>query len=343
MPRPLVLAGWLALVSGCAPENTVSFQEETDTWAQAPNNQVDILWVIDNSYSMAEEQATLTSGFASFAGQLDTSGSDFHLGVITTSFDYTDPNRGALLGEPPFLTSEDADYPQTFAQGASTVGVEGSDKEKGFEAALYALHPSMVNGGPNDGFLRSEAQLLVIFVSDEDDCSDNGALEGQAPTTCYTESDELTPVSELVADFRDLKDGNVDLVQLGAIVGHTSSACPEVYPGARYLQGAALTGGVAGDICESDWSGMLEDLGIIASGIRTKFRLSRAAQPDTLVVHVDEQPVVQDPTDGWTYDQTTWFIEFHGAAVPPRGSSITATYTVDPTLMAPSTSTATAE
>ena len=96
------------------------------------------------------------------------------------AFEYTDPNRAALLDDPPFLTPTD-DYERLFQERATAVGVEGSDKEKGLEAAAYAVSLAMTApGGPNEGFVRpSPAHLLVIIVSDEEDCSDNGALEGR--------------------------------------------------------------------------------------------------------------------------------------------------------------------
>lgn len=320
-------------LAGCATENAVDYQTNTDTWAQAPNNQVDILWVIDNSFSMEEEQQVLAEGFAAFASQLESSGTDFQIGVITTSFDYSDSERGVLVGDPPFLTPDD-DYEALFAARTS-VGTGGSDKEKGLEAAVFALSPLMtVSGAPNEGFVRKDAQLLVIFVSDEEDCSDNGALEGQPAADCYTQLDKLTPVPTIVQDLQDLKD-DFSHVQTGAIVGTRQSSCPDVIEGSRYQQVSALTGGLIGDICRTEWNGMLGDLGLNATGIRTSFQLSSAAQPDTLQVFVDDVEVPNDPQRGYTYDEASWFITFHKDAIPPRGSSVSASYTVDPGRLEP--------
>jgi hypothetical protein len=334
MKRLLVV---LSVAAGCKSDRDLFEQVRTDTWPQAPTNEVDMLWVIDNSASMTEEQNTLAGGFASFASEVDTSGTDFHLGVITTSFDYTDPTRGALVGDPPFLTPAD-DYQTLFPQRA-LVGIDGADKEKGLEAAVYALQPTMnVPGAPNAGFVRPEAQLLVAVVSDEEDCSDEGALEGQPPEDCYKDFSALPPVVDFVDSLRDLKDDPSN-VQVAAIVGSQHPSCQDVYPGTRYIAAASLTGGLVGDICLSDWSGMLKDLGLNATGIRTQFQLTAAAKPETLDVKVDGESVAASDTDGWTYDEPTWMLEFHGAAIPPRGSVVTATYTVQPGVLAPSTGT----
>lgn len=333
---PILAVAAVAAVAGCKSDRDLFAQEHTDTFPQAPNNQVDILWVVDDSASMSEEQATLIAGFNSFTGQLEESGTEFQLGVISTSFDYTDPNRGVLKGDPPFLTNAD-DYVAEFAARA-TVGTEGSDKEKGLEAAVYALQPVMTLeglGGPNEGFVRPGAQLLVVFVSDEEDCSDHGVLEGQPASACYTDIASLPPATSFVQDLRDLK-ADDSLVQVGAIVGSEGSTCPEVYEGTRYMTVAALMGGLIGDICQSDWANVLRELGLNATGIRTRFQLSYAAQPATIEVWVDETRVPEDPANGWTYDEPTWYVEFHGTSVPARGSLISVSYTIQPGVPEPS-------
>lgn len=332
MQKAAVLVSIIVL-TGCKNEGAIGYLQQTDTFAQAPNNEVDILWVVDDSNSMSEEQATLTNGFAAFAAELDSSKTDFHLGVITTSFLYDDPDRATLIGDPPYLTIDD-DYVAQF-QARTGVGIGGSDKEKGLEAALHALSPTMtLPGGNNEGFVRAAAQLLVVVVSDEEDCSDGGALEGQPATACYTAQQDLTPVGAWLEDLRDLKE-DPSTIQVGAIVGLPSSTCPDVYHGARYIEAALLTGGLAGDICRPNWDTMLSNLGLNASGVRSSFQLSNAAQPDTLEIQVDGVEVASDPANGWTYDVPSWYVTFHGASLPPRGSIIVAKYTIDPSRGAP--------
>ena len=323
--RALAVFAAAVALTGCASEQSYFAVSGVDSWLQAPNNEVDILWVIDDSCSMEEEQATLVAGFTSFVSQLEASGTDFQIGVISTSFDLDDPNRGRLIGNPPYLTIDDK-YVSGFV-GRATVGITGSDKEKGLEAALYALSPEMTIGGPNDGFLRDEAQLLVVFVSDEQDCSDGGALEGQPAEECYRQEEELTPIGTFIQGFEDLK-ANPDDVSIGTIVGLHNSVCDDAYPGSRYFQTAALTGGLVGDICLADWSSMMGDLGLTATGIRTTFQTQYIADPATLHVTVDGVEVPENPVIGWEYDASTCTLKFADSAVPPRGSEIVAEYTL---------------
>jgi len=318
---------------GCRQDHDVVQVTRTDTWHQAPTNQVDILFVIDDSHSMTEEQAAVAAGFNSFVGALEDSGSDFQIGIITTSFLYDDDTRGVLVGDPPILTNATPDYATEFEDRVQ-VGIDGSDKEKGLEAAEYATS-AVMQAGPNAGFLRPDAYFLTVFVSDEEDCSDNGALEGQPATACYNEEDQLTPVPLFTDYFQGLKD-DPSYVQVGAIVGPLADdgGCQESAPGRRYMDFAHSLGGLVGNICDTDYSGIMGDLGLNATGIVTSFQLTEAPDPDTIEVHVADSDgtndviVPPDPANGWTFDVDTNYLTFNGTSVPARATVITATYTV---------------
>ena len=334
----------LGLATGCVEPPTLEYLPGFDEWRQTPTDQVDILWVVDDSNSMQLEQTLLGTGFTTFAQELEFTNTNFHLGVITTDFDYDDPDRGKLVGETgcpavidlntecanPDNPSEIWDYRNVFINRAQ-VGTGGSGKEKGLEAARFALSANMTTGA-NRGFLRPEANLLVVFVSDEEDCSDAGALEGQESEACYTQMEQLTPVGEFVTFFEGLKE-TPDMVQLSGIVGpeDASSICDETtLPGDRYIEASRLTGGIWGSICETDWSPMLYDLGLNAVGIFETFQMEHGAVPGTLVVKIDGEVVPESELDGYTYDDEAKSITFHGIYVPERGATITAEYDIEP-------------
>ncbi len=89
LDQPLVLA--------IEAETTVFFATtgtHTDTFAPA-GLEADFLFVIDNSGSMAEEQADISDGAADFFDLLDATPLDYHLGVTDTDCD-TASDCGAL-------------------------------------------------------------------------------------------------------------------------------------------------------------------------------------------------------------------------------------------------------
>jgi hypothetical protein len=162
----------------------------------------DILFVVDNSGSMADEQENLAINFQSFVDQ--TAGwADYRIGVVTTDlsapdgerggyttftfsasyphiltdFDYsacapTGIDHGCFRGPDPALRAIDGQltreeqidaFADNIRVGTCGVGVEG-----GLEAMLEALR-NTGPGGCNQGFLRAHANLVLIIVSDEDD------------------------------------------------------------------------------------------------------------------------------------------------------------------------------
>jgi hypothetical protein len=332
----LALAG-----AGCDYEANLNAAATTDTFLQVPSNQVDILWVVDNSSSMNEEQAKVTAAAAAFIHQLESAEMDFHLGVVSTDADWNNPNAGILQGTPRVLTSEcrddgnadDCTYSAQFQQRVLQ-GVSGSDKEKGLQAALKAVtEPVVLN--QNEGFLRDDALLMVIVVSDENDCSDDGNLGATSSgESCYENYDLLTPVADLVRGFRRVKQGTLGSVVLSGIVGpDVVENCDNTVPGKRYRTAIQMLGGIEADICLLDYAPVMESMGIQAADLVTIFQLGHAADPATIKVSVDPLDesafdVVADEANGWTYLEDFAQIQFNGESVPPRGASITVSYTI---------------
>jgi len=150
---------------------------------------VDILFVIDDSRSMTDEQEQLGIWSRELFDVLSTSGElpDLHIAVTSSSmpiYELTQCNTGgglhvggAVLQKGRFIRDvagplgRERNYSgtltETFAKMA-LVGDAGCGFEQPFKAARSALS-GFATGA--EGFLRDEALLLVVFVTDEDDCS----------------------------------------------------------------------------------------------------------------------------------------------------------------------------
>jgi len=326
MRQHILAVALVALAAGCSPENSVDRNAHTDTFLQEPVADVDILWVIDNSVSMASEQQLVADGFESFISTIEDTNINFQIGVVTTDMDATNPDAGVLLGEPAYLTSDD-DYIPLFEERIQ-VGTEGSDHEKGLAAALEALTEPKASG-VNDGFLRPDAVLSIIFVSDEDDCSDDNALDDQDGSACYQSEQSLIPVKDFIDDFRDLKAGTNGRVIASGILGpNASEGCDETWPGHRYDAVAQGLGGIVGSICDANYSEIMDQMGLAVSGVLSVFQLEYVPVVESLEVAVDDELIGEDPVNGWTYDDEYYTIRFDGDYVPPRGTSVSITYEV---------------
>jgi hypothetical protein len=324
-PSLLLMLGLFA----CRNDNEVIRQVGSDLFYQVPTDQVDILWVTDNSCSMADEQAAIGAKFESFIGSIVDSNIDFHIGVITTDLVAADQagKLQAPADEPLYLDANVPDYAGRFRERIS-VGTQGSDREAGIDAAFQALSQPLVSGF-NQGFRRPEATLSIIYLSDENDCTDRGGLsEFEDGKACYEHGDQLTPVKTLIDDYKDLAEGEARLLVSSIVGPEISEGCDGAKPGPRYSAMAEAFGGVQGNICAQDFSAIMTELGLQVSGTLTNFQLSQPAVKDSIAVWVDEVAVPEDPDNGWTYDEAYAILYFHGAGVPPRGSAILVEYEI---------------
>ena len=198
-----------------APETTVS-QDTPIRVSQNVQNQVDILFMIDNSPSMEAMQAELVAKFPQFLDVFDklahpTDGSmpqyaDLHIGVVTSDYGAGNVDgagcqrspggqrgllqakgaaaaascgapTGAAYIEYAFGASGDTcnlaagcssvHLGEQFACMAS-VGAKGCGFEHQLESVYAALRST---DATNAGFLRADALLAVVFVTNEDDGS----------------------------------------------------------------------------------------------------------------------------------------------------------------------------
>ena len=103
----------------------VEFRQPTSV---DPNLKLDLLWVIDNSGSMCQEQAALRQNFDRVVDELDETGIDFHLGVTTTHMEEDFPTEpvarpGHLQSTPqPVVGFDSACYEATDSTGATIEG-----------------------------------------------------------------------------------------------------------------------------------------------------------------------------------------------------------------------------
>ena len=111
----------------------------------------------------------------------------------------------------------------------AALGTGGCGFAQPLEASYRALVENTAPGMPNEGFLRDDSVLVVIYVSDDDDCStpnpemfDPGADDlGPLGVRFALDQNEglLHPISRYHDAFVELRDGNADRIVVAAIAG----------------------------------------------------------------------------------------------------------------------------
>ena len=285
----------------------------TDRFTQLPAPTVDVLFVVDNSGSMAEEQANLGANFGAFLTYAESTGVDYQIAVTTTDVDVLGA-RGhfSRQGGSSIITPRTPDAARVFL-GNTNVGTNGSSSEQGLEAAFLALSEPLISTS-NRSFVRPDASLAVIVVSDEEDQSSR--------TPAFYES-----------FFWNIKGlHNRSQFSFSAIVVPSANdpLCGSFgpSPGARYIEVAQATGGVVESICTANWGATLQNIGLGTFGLRSRFTLAAQAIPTSIVVTVDGVPMSSGGGAQWTYDPATNSVAFRPGFAPIAGAVVEVSYQV---------------
>ncbi|HRK06971.1 MAG TPA: hypothetical protein PLZ57_04315 [Pseudobdellovibrionaceae bacterium] len=301
----------LSALVGCGGQK-FAVEEENSSFGQVAtwNTEVDVLWVVDTSSSMAKHQDRLASQVGLFIDGLNRTGLDYRIAV--TSMDMSGSGlRGrfyAQAGTPKILTANTPNLVSVLA-GRLRLGESGSPVERGREAMQAALSSPLASSD-NAGFLRANALLNVIYLSDEED---------QSPSIDYaTWLDSIKPPLPLggrnwLAHFMGVmpSDPNCFTSEWGfSSVGY------------GYLNLVDASGGSKESICDGNLQRALTNVRARILEVITEFALDRKPNIASIKVYVDGQLVAQDATNGWTYRESTNSIRFHGSAIPGVGARI---------------------
>ncbi len=137
---------------------------------------VDVLLVVDNSPSMSQEQSALNAHFVSVYEALSVD--DFHIGVLST--DMRSEYAGMLRTSAGVRWVEPSTpNPTTVIGSMMVMGTSGSPDIRGLDAVYWSVLHEGQAGGYNSGFLRPNANLDVVFISDSDDASSTFGTESK--------------------------------------------------------------------------------------------------------------------------------------------------------------------
>ena len=219
---------------------------------------VDIFWVIDGSGSMNNDYPKVLQGISDMLAHLPPI--SWRLMIISMT-----PNENVdSTSFPLILGDNDMD----------AVAMFNANVNQGSEFGFSSLHEYIENNAFAQNWLRDDAALLTVFVSDEDDQS-----------TTYFHS---------VSSFANWLDSVRNNVLVSSIVNlpaeDSSCAYNDRNTGYRYIELTNMYGGQVLDICSEDWSQGVADA---ASQIQPHeyYDLSRVPlNGEQIYIFVDGQP-----------------------------------------------------
>jgi hypothetical protein len=271
--------------SGAAEGPIFDLGSEPDVAPPAEGcNAVDFLFVVDDSSSMSTHQQNLIDNFPTFIDGIEsTLGAvdSFQVGVIATDAFSGNPGAcillGALITETtgagpessdavcgPYASgyaymTEDDDLEETFACAAQ-VGTIGNGFERPMEAMVTTVGKTLGDvGGCNEGFLRDDALLVVVVITDEYDGEGDPEDLGGSEDPPTSTGDPQSWYDAVVA----AKGGIAENAAALAITNYEGGACPPDdlgHDGVNIVSWVELFGdnGIVGGICEADYGPFFE-------------------------------------------------------------------------------------
>ncbi len=284
------------VIHGEGEKEYIVAEPDPEIWIEsfrqpASYDSIDILWVIDGSCSMMAHRTSLLSGIELMMNSLPTD-VNWRLKMITTG-------DGGAVNQPQTFPLTRGDTIADAIAMHSALPADGM--EKGFDSIknYITLDPYAAT------WMRPDAALLAVIVSDEEEQSTMSAIEFQA----WYQSIRSNPFLSFI--------GNVY---------PEDSICdfpPRITDtGIKYIDAVNYFSGVVVDICEEDWSAGVADA---TQKIEPFEEIELTHEPYTKTIVVFEDGRLMD-TAKWTYIEADNTVEFD--IVPDEGVLVEIAYSV---------------
>ena len=218
---------------------------------------IDILWVVDRSGSMGRFNDELLAGVEAMLLALPVS--DWRLVMISA-----DPTRAVTSNEFPLIPGD------TIADAEAMLNtLTMATLEEGFNS----VYQYITNNPYASTWMRPDAGLLVVFVSDEEEQSDA----------------EFPAVTDFMSWYQSQRMGSVfmaSIVNQDPLVSMCSFPPNPFDVGIRYMDATSMLGGVIVDICDTDWSPGVTDATQAIEPVES-IKLTHKAEADSIRVFIN--------------------------------------------------------
>ena len=295
----IIASTLLLLCSACTPDYGVSveevvevIQDHGDVWVdsfQQPEyvDGMDILWIIDRSCSMSNDDQKLIEGVESMINNMPTN--NWRLAMVPMDVD--DASGWEVFPLVPGDTVDDAQ------DMLDDLPFSTSPTEAGFDSTIAYID----DNDYSDTWMRPDAGLLIVFVSDEDDQS-----------------------TEDWDEFAYWLEAKRNAVFVASIINiRTSNDCDAAVSaiGDNYEDVTDYFDGVVIDICSDDWSQGVKDASLEVE-LTEVFGLSHTPDPFSIKVFVEGQEYPY-----WMYNEYFNRIEF--TITPDYSELVEIGYTIE--------------
>jgi hypothetical protein len=313
MKKHLICALALSGLTVACNKQTYSLPGEEQAYSQSVtyNNKVDVVLMVDNSSSMDTYQNKLADQVPGMITALNKLGMDYRIAVVTTDM-RAGGNGGVFVGSPKVLSVNSPNL-ATLLTGRVRQGTGGSDLERGLQSLETALNTET-------GFIRNDAMLAVIALSNEDDYSSGTSAQFKQ----YF--DQLKP--KFTGFNGATQAWMINFIGVPNLQSSCTTALDGIYkePGLKWIDLANMSGGLVQPICDTTLSLAVDNIRKRIVEVLTDFHLGRKAKIESIIVKVNGVAVPQSTVNGWEYIDNGYLVRFHGTAVPGADAQISITF-----------------
>lgn len=248
---------------------------------------LDLLIVVDDSGSMDRHQQILSANVPALVQKL-AAFSSLNVAVINSSMS-TNGGKFSVQPSGPAVLNNSLPNFKTILESRIKVGTWGDSTEQFFAPVVAALSPPLINTHNRD-FLRPDAHLGVVIVTDTDDQSPNVSPE------------------QFIVHLATLKGRNYSLVNF--IADPADHNCSSQNPGKmpeRLALARYMANGSQYNICAGKFAEGVSD---VASNVERDLqkKIVLPMKPDVSTMTVTYGTLTfpaNDNENGWTYDEAS--------------------------------------
>jgi hypothetical protein len=325
---------------------------ECDPFLIDRNPVADIVWVVDESISMEENQQDIINHAKDFFSRAQASGLDFRMGVTSVAdpntFDPITVKPGKFCGKmmgPPSDTDEDDGGTDRFLLPSERAIFEScianppyneTLNEYGLANALEAVLRHLPRKDNDKTKIRPNASLAIIIASDEAPQElKGGTYQGVTGPDLDLEGCNLTPSSQKNLDgylkpWTDLFLGKHPTHQeqgraMVHLIGGLCQPSCSADMGVGYIELVKATGGIAADICQKDLGTTLQIIIDSISGAASPVILEYVPISASLAAALGQTQLQRSRVNGFDYVGFSNSIVFIGVEIN-KGDLVVASY-----------------
>ncbi len=233
-------------------EPSATTEVECESYSVESSPVADIIWVVDDSGSMDDDQTRVAQAGNTFLTVADQSGLDWRMCV----YDMTEGNTGCCTntdqsGDQWLGPNESTEFLNCIQDPAGAQTASGG-YENGLDQAQDAINTHLPRNASDPHSIRPDAKLVVIFVTDEP--SQEFKDDSSCPISDFDTSQWNTACDTLVSTWVAYFTGtDVDAMTHGVLVpGSTPDCSSQGDWGRGYEEIINDIGGTTGSICQND-------------------------------------------------------------------------------------------